>query len=790
MKLTKRRSLFLRNYLLAGVAINAGWILAAQAQAQAQSATSSLNVEEVVVTAGRQSQGGGLIVAQQAPKAVSTVTADYIRDQPAASNPFQLLNQVPNVNANGRDPTGLGRGQISVRGFQSNQIGLSLDGVPINDSGTFNTFPQEYVDTENLSAITLQQGAGDVDSPNIGATGGVLTMSVQRPASTPGLRFEQSFGDNGFRRSFVRLDSGSLGADTRAFVSFSDSYVHEWRGIGQITRDHIDGMVEHDLDAKSRLSLFVAFNTEDMGQYEALTKAQIQQYGVGFNYASTFSPVPTPVAGTAQSASAGDSGLITRANNNRLAYNPFNNLVVSTKANLELTPQIRLDVQPYFWYGFGNASVGSYVAESNTALFGAPRDLNGDGDTLDSALYDNPFVQEQFRPGVIGRLKWTAGIHELVVGFQYEHADLHEWRSLIAVDPITGSVSDIWAKPSSEHLLNSAGQPIRNQDQTTITQTYRPFVGDTIHLLGETLIVTAGVQFPFVDRTGTNRLPLALRTANGQIAPTNPVLNQSGTMPTLGAVYHLNSENQVFLSGSQTFRATDNAPMYQPGERLSEIQPESAVDIEGGYRYQGHLGTASITVYSIHYANREQTLFDTTANNSISKNIGSVAIRGVEMEAGTRPYYGLSAYGSVSFNTSQLLDNLLVGNAFLPTKGKQLTDLPSSIASAELRYDNHSVFGSLDVKYTGQRFSTLTNDERVGDNTVVNLNLGYRVPAAWTLGKKLTVEASIQNLLNRIYLGAINFSNNAIATNGIAGSAPSYYPGPPRFFSIKLRAEF
>ncbi|NCW18769.1 MAG: Plug domain-containing protein, partial [Betaproteobacteria bacterium] len=83
---------------------------------------------------------------------------------------FQLIDLLPGVSTFSHDPTGMFGGGLQVRGFNSDQLGFTIDGVPVNDSGNFAVYPQEYTDAENLCQLTVTQGTVDIDSPHVGAT--------------------------------------------------------------------------------------------------------------------------------------------------------------------------------------------------------------------------------------------------------------------------------------------------------------------------------------------------------------------------------------------------------------------------------------------------------------------------------------------------------------------------------------------------------------------------------------------------------------------------------------------
>jgi iron complex outermembrane receptor protein len=81
------------------------------------------------------SLGDGLMSVQTAPKAVSTITRDAIVKAAPGGTFVQMIDSIPGVNASTDDFTGLANGNYSIRGFTSDEIGTTVNGAPINDSG-------------------------------------------------------------------------------------------------------------------------------------------------------------------------------------------------------------------------------------------------------------------------------------------------------------------------------------------------------------------------------------------------------------------------------------------------------------------------------------------------------------------------------------------------------------------------------------------------------------------------------------------------------------------------------
>jgi iron complex outermembrane receptor protein len=82
--------------------------------------------------------------------------------------------------------------------------------VPVNDSGSFSVYPQEYVDQENTCSEFVTQGSTDVDSPQVGATGGNFGIVTCNPENVQRVRVMQTLGQLNMYKTFVRYDTGLL----------------------------------------------------------------------------------------------------------------------------------------------------------------------------------------------------------------------------------------------------------------------------------------------------------------------------------------------------------------------------------------------------------------------------------------------------------------------------------------------------------------------------------------------------------------------------------------------------
>lgn len=147
------------------------------------------------------------------------------------ANAVDKLKYTPGINVSSSDATGLSGTSFTMRGMNSDQVGLSSDGFPINDSGDYAIYPNLMGDSENFSEVFVTQGSSEADGPHIGPSGGNIGLVSMRPTKDFGVFVKQSVGSNNLRKSFARLNTGDLGG-FKTWVSASHTEGDKWKGKG------------------------------------------------------------------------------------------------------------------------------------------------------------------------------------------------------------------------------------------------------------------------------------------------------------------------------------------------------------------------------------------------------------------------------------------------------------------------------------------------------------------------------------------------------------------------------
>jgi iron complex outermembrane receptor protein len=155
---------------------------------------------------------------------------------------------------------------------------------------------------------------------------------------------------------------------------------------------------------------------------------------------------------------------------------------------------------------------------------------------------------------------------------------------------------------------------------------------------------------------------------------------------------------------------------------------------------------------------------DATGNYRPVINAGEGRTNGFEASARVPLRTWLYAVSSYTWNDAKITKNPAVPD----TVGKRVPFVPAHVTSGSLFAFFHKASGSLTGRYVSRIFSAdLNTDTTKGVygayDPFFSLDAGLSIP----VGRHLTVEASAENLLNRVYY--------------------SYYPSPGRLASVRLR---
>lgn len=119
---------------------------------------------------------------RQTPVAVSTIRAAEIQEKLGSQEFPEILNNTPSVYAT-KQGGGFGDARINIRGFDTNNSAVMINGVPINDMENGQVYWSNWAGLSDVaSAIQVQRGLGSskLAVSSVGGTINVVTRSADR----------------------------------------------------------------------------------------------------------------------------------------------------------------------------------------------------------------------------------------------------------------------------------------------------------------------------------------------------------------------------------------------------------------------------------------------------------------------------------------------------------------------------------------------------------------------------------------------------------------------------------
>ena len=130
-------------------------------------------LKDVVITSS-------VAVARKTPVAVSTITPVFIEEKLGTQEFPEVLKSTPGVYVT-KDGGGYGDAQTRVRGFDSENVAMMINGVPMNGMENQKVYWSNWAGLADVtSSMQVQRGLGasKVSSPAVGGSINVITKST------------------------------------------------------------------------------------------------------------------------------------------------------------------------------------------------------------------------------------------------------------------------------------------------------------------------------------------------------------------------------------------------------------------------------------------------------------------------------------------------------------------------------------------------------------------------------------------------------------------------------------
>lgn len=721
-----------------------------------------------------------IIIGQGQSRQIQTLNSEAIGLQAAGTSALKAIDKLPGVTFQSADAFGAYEWstRISIRGFNQNQLGFTLDGVPLGDMsyGNHNGLHiSRAIASENIGRVELAQGAGALGTASTSNLGGTLQFFSRDPSEAMGGELDLTGGSDNMHRVFGRFETGAIAqlGGLRGYVSVADQKADKWKGGSEQKQRQYDAKLVMPLGERGDLTGFYHRSERREQDYQDMSFAMIERLGRDWDNVQPNWGLAVAAARAYQTGTALPAPFKTVDDAYYAGAGVRDDDLYGASLNLDVTDNVKLDATAYqhknkgqgLWYTPYLVSPGFGTAGSTAAPL-----------SIRTTEYDID------RSGIIAGLTVDVGAHRVSGGFWHEVNDFNQARRFYA---------ETAAAPSRD--------PLNFQENPFATQWQYAFETKTTtgHIEDEWTVSDAfKVNFGFKAIKVTNSVKTVVgNPLSGEIE------SKDNFLPQVGFVYKASPDFEVFGGytenmGAYVSAATSGPFASQSQDRVNYIartlEPESSKTFELGGRYRTERFQGVAAAYHVTFDNRLLAVAQGAAiegNAPVLSNVGSVETKGVELAGTYRLTDAWSLYGAYTYNDSKYESDVVSqdGTVQARTKGKTVVNTPKNIFKGEIAFDQAGFFGKLGVAYTDKRYYTYENiGGQAPSTTVADLTLGYRfAEEGW--GKGLEVQLNVTNLTDKDYISTIG--SGGFVNSDPNGTAQTVLPAPPRqvYLSVKKR---
>lgn len=465
-------------------------------------------------------------------------------------------------------------------------------------------------------------------------------------------------------------------------------------------------------------------------------------------------------------------------------FNPSNTGNVRINSRFTLADRLVLTVDPSYQYVKANGGgtvagsegtgtlagvrpagsittgyVGTVVTAINTGagqtattnFFG--RDLNGDGDVLDTVTVLRPSQTQTSRFGVLASLRWdVSDDHSVRVTYSFDRAR-HRQTGEAGFLRANGQPFDVF--PVNAPILTSAGTVLQGRDRLSFATLHQVSGEYRGKFFDEALVVTAGIRAPFYSRDLTQNcfttaasgnvactnqtaafaaanpysFNATTNTATGFAPPQSRSFNYQRVLPNVGFVFKPADGWSVFGNYSKGLQVPSTDNLYQNfyfplSSPSGQPEPETTDNFDAGLRYNSSKLQVQVGPYFSRFTNRLANAFDPDTQVTLFRNLGTVDKYGFDGSVTYRPIPELTLYVFGSYLDSNIQSNVQIGRCpttltaanttvnctvagapiFALTAGRRESGAPVYTVGGRVQGQLGPVEIGIQVKRTGPRF--------------------------------------------------------------------------------------
>ena len=708
----RSRAKIVRSSLLLGTMLS----LCAAAPARAEDAPSA---PAVAADAAADDAATIIVTGAKSTRSATALPGAELQKILPGVSPLKAIATLPGVLYVTADPWGNNEqnAQIFIHGFAANQLGYTMDGIPLGDQsyGNYNGLsPQRALISENVGRVVVATGAGDLATPSNSNLGGTVETFSSDPLAKFGIQAAQTIGSYSTSRTYLRLDTGDIGGGNYLYVSGTRQHARAWDFNG------IQGGWQGNakfVHKRGDTKLTFYFDYNDMKQpNEDATVFFKPSAGGTATAVQLYTPYVKPFfypdfAGyRATYLSALGNSPAAEGSNYRNYYSDAQRTDYLGYARLEtkLGSAIRYSSTFYAHHNDGVGVVAGPLGQSITvaqayldpayAALPANCRFGGNGNgvrpaacaaltdaqaasagsalvaaTGGSGMITRTTEYRIDRFGVVNSLAIDLGAHKIELGGWYEYNSTTQWRRWYAVPLADTSLSTPYVRPGqvmTPLFTQYQGEARIQQLQLHLQDTWQ---------VTDRLLVQAG--FKTSGQWASGRFPIQPRVGSlgGTTAlPEGKINTTEWFLPAIGATYDLNGHETIYanvqknLRQYQAYLAGGGGPWFTGSQAAFDAfatqgKPETSWTYEVGLRsnrtFGGGIGfSAQVNYYHVEFHNRLLAIptnpggiagSGITGGTSTLVNVGDVETNGVDAAFTWRLGNSFSLYNATSYNLSK-----------------------------------------------------------------------------------------------------------------------------------------
>jgi len=756
--------------------------------------SSSIGMQEIVVSAS-------IAKDRQTPVAIANIKAEVIQDKLGNQEYPEILKSTPSVYAT-KVGGGYGDSRIMLRGFDSNNLGVLINGVPVNDMESGQVYWSNWAGLSDVTrSIQVQRGMG-ASKLAISSVGGTINIITESTEAKEGGNVFYGIGNDGYDKKAFTLSTGMLKNGWAVTISGSHT-----TGNGYVTGTAFDGW-SYFLNVSKRINDKHSISYTIFGApqwHNQRTDPQlIQTYrdnrdGIKFNpdfgyrngqlyatgYAYNFyhkpqmsinhfwkiSDVTNLNTSVYASMARGGGRRIYGDKSGWLGYNRVTGLPsTGTSADTRLTPDGYLDFDG--------------VISDNAAS------LTGSHAIVANAINSHDWY------GILSSLNTKVSNFNITSGI-----DVRYYRGYHAykIDDLLGGKYFT----ESADVNRDPGTPLKKGD----------FVN--YHYMGEVLWEGLFLQGEYVKDNYSAFISGAVSNTsdrrtdfftylNSDPNQKSPWHNFLGYSIKGGANYNINAKHNVFVNAGYFTRAPFFSSVFlnYKNDFNTSVKPERILSTEAGYGFRSAFFTANLSVYRTAWLDKALTRTIGTVTANIT---GLDALHeGIEFDCTFKPFEKMEVKGMASMGNWRWTSNVdaaiydqnqqLQGTVKVYAKNLHVGNSAQTTAAISFDYEvlpkfrisaNYNYYGNV-YSYFDVTNRTVASAEGVDawkmpNYQLVDLGLRYNFKMG---GFNATLVGNCYNLLNTQYL-----SDATDGTSHNYDTALVYY-GFGRTWAASLKVKF